>query len=110
MTTMLQRQNFHTSRALEYFSEKELVLQTGHEPDRWPEVIVKELDDNALDGCEANNILPDITVTITDDVIRVQDDGPGVSADVVRGVVDFGVRVNSKMLTSRQAVVPRGTP
>jgi DNA topoisomerase VI subunit B len=96
MATMLQRQNFRTSRALEYFSEKELVLQTGHEPDRWCEVIVKELADNALDGCEANSILPNITVTITDEVIRVQDNGPGVSTDVVRGVVDFGVRVSSK--------------
>jgi DNA topoisomerase VI subunit B len=96
MATMLQRQNFRTSRALEYFSEKELVLQTGHEADRWYEVIVKELTDNAIDDCEANNILPDITVTITDDMIRVQDNGLGVSADVVRGVIDFSVRVSSK--------------
>lgn len=92
----LRRQDFHTSRALEYFSEKELVLQTGHEPDRWPEVIVKELLDNALDGCEANNLLPDITVTIADDAIHVEDNGPGIAADVVQGVLDFGVRISSK--------------
>ncbi len=96
MATMLQRQNFQTRRGLEYFSEKELTLQTGHEPDRWPEVILKELLDNALDACETHRILPEIHVTTGDGAIRVQDNGPGLSADVVRGVIDFGVRVSSK--------------
>jgi DNA topoisomerase VI subunit B len=96
MATMLQRRNFQTSRLLEYFTEKELTLQTGHEPDRWPEVILKELLDNALDACETHGILPEIRVTTGDGAIRVQDNGPGLSADVVRGVIDFGVRVSSK--------------
>lgn len=34
----LTRENFRMSRLLEYFTEKELTLQTGHEPDRWPEL------------------------------------------------------------------------
>ena len=46
----LTRQTFRMSRLLEYFSEKELVLQTGHERDRWPEAVLKELLDNALDA------------------------------------------------------------
>jgi DNA topoisomerase VI subunit B len=92
----LQRRNFQTNRLLEYFSEKELTLQTGHEPERWPEVILKELIDNALDACESHDIAPAIDVTITDRAIRVQDNGPGLSAEVVQGVLDYGIRVSSK--------------
>ena len=44
------RTTFSTSRLLEFCSRKELVAQTGHEPDDWPLVIVKELVDNALDA------------------------------------------------------------
>jgi hypothetical protein len=32
----LARQTFRTSRLLEYFSEKQLTLQTGHGPERCP--------------------------------------------------------------------------
>ena len=35
---------------MEFCNEKELTNQTGHEPDEWPLVIVKELVDNSLDG------------------------------------------------------------
>jgi DNA topoisomerase VI subunit B len=87
---------FHTSRLLEYFSEKELTHQTGHEPDRWPEVVLKELLDNSLDACEEAEVLPEISVDITDHTIRVEDNGPGLSLDVLRGVVDFSKRVSSK--------------
>ena len=92
----LDRATFTTSRALEYFSERELTLQTGHEPERWPEVIVKELVDNALDACEATDILPDVTVTVAPDTITVQDNGPGLPADVIPSVLDFGAKVSSK--------------
>ena len=34
----LDRQTFTTSRLLDYFSKKELVLQTGHDREHWPEV------------------------------------------------------------------------
>jgi hypothetical protein len=33
------------SRLLEFCSQKELVLQTGHSVDQWPLVLVKELFD-----------------------------------------------------------------
>jgi DNA topoisomerase VI subunit B len=56
----------------------ELTLQTGHEPDRWPEVVLKELLDNALHACELHDIRPEIHVTIADGTIRVEDDGPGL--------------------------------
>ena len=49
MSAILERTTFSTSRLLEFCSRKELIAQTGHEPDDWLLVIVKELIDNALD-------------------------------------------------------------
>ena len=43
MAIPLRRTTFTTSRVLEFFSEKELNMQLGHEPERWSEVIVNEL-------------------------------------------------------------------
>jgi DNA topoisomerase VI subunit B len=93
---VLNREVFRTSRELEYFTVKELTLQTGHEPQRWAEVVVKELVDNSLDACEAAGILPDITITIESDSITVADNGAGIPADVVKSVLDFSIRVSSK--------------
>jgi len=84
-TATLARETFRTSRLLEYFSEKELTLQTGHEPDRWPEVAVKELVDNALDAAEEAGVLPDIAIELTGDRIVVADNGPGLPATVIEG-------------------------
>ncbi len=92
----LARETFKTSRLLEYFSEKELILQTGHEPERWPEVVVKELVDNSLDGCEEASVLPDITVSITENALTVGDNGPGIPGSVIEDVLDYSVRASSK--------------
>jgi len=92
----LRRETFRTSRLLEYFSEKELVLQTGHEPDRWPEVILKELLDNSLDACEEAGTLPHVTIEIGKDHIIVEDNGPGIPPNVIKGVLDYSVRTSSK--------------
>jgi DNA topoisomerase VI subunit B len=93
---LLQREHFQTSRLLEYFSAKELTLQTGHEPARWPEVVLKELIDNALDACEDAGTLPTVTITIAPDAIVVEDNGPGLPATVIDGILDFSVRASSK--------------
>jgi len=39
MSALAPRTTFSTSRLLEFCSRKELVAQTGHEPDDWPLVI-----------------------------------------------------------------------
>jgi DNA topoisomerase VI subunit B len=92
----LHREVFTTSRALEYFTEKELTAQTGHGRDRWSEVILKELTDNGLDACEGANILPQITVTLTDECVTVEDNGSGLPASVIESVLDYTVRASSK--------------
>ena len=92
----LERSTFRTSRLLDFASEKELTAQTGHPPAEWPLVIVKELVDNALDACEEAGIAPQISVRVGTHGITVIDNGPGLPAKVVAGVLDFSVRVSSR--------------
>ena len=93
---MLRRETFHTSREMDFFSEKELVTQTGHECDEWPLVIVKELVDNSLDACEESNVAPVIDVTADAGGIAVSDNGPGLSENTLGGALDFTVRASSR--------------
>jgi len=95
-TKTLNRECFRTSRALEYFTEKELTLQTGHKPDRWPEVVQKELVDNSLDVCEGVGVLPEIIVGLESNSITVRDNGPGITKEIIESVLDYDVRVSSK--------------
>src|SRR5262245_32744077 len=95
-TALLERTAFETSRLMDFFSEKELVAQTGHRREEWPLVVLKELMDNSLDACEEADIAPEITVTVSDDGILVQDNGLGIPPETVAGVLDFGVRVSSR--------------
>jgi DNA topoisomerase VI subunit B len=92
----LQRVTFRTSRLLDFCSEKELTAQTGHPPNEWPLVIVKELIDNALDACEEGGIAPHVTVTVDAAGISVTDNGPGLLAQTIKGILDYTVRVSSR--------------
>jgi hypothetical protein len=92
----VQRETFATSRRLEFLSVSELEKQSGYSRDRWPEVIVKELVDNALDACEEADVAPQITVEITDDRIVVEDNGPGMPPSTVAGIVNLDERVSSR--------------
>ena len=87
----LNRTTLRTSRLLDFCSRKELIAQTGHQPDAWPLVVLKELVDNALDACEEAEVAPEITIQVDDNGITVTDNGvvpqnlvgrgkPGVSA------------------------------
>jgi Histidine kinase-, DNA gyrase B-, and HSP90-like ATPase len=93
---VIQRTTFSTSWTLEFCSAKELVAQTGHEPDDWPLVVVKELTDNALDACEEARGAPVIRVTIARGRIRVRDNGPGIPAETVASILDFTSRTSSR--------------
>lgn len=101
MPATLNRVPFTTSRALEFFSERELRVQTGLSPAEWRLMAVKELCDNSLDACEAAGILPEIAVTLSDELIEVSDNGPGLPRDVLRKQLDFSTRTstNSKYIS-----------
>jgi DNA topoisomerase VI subunit B len=93
----LVRQVFTTSRELEYFSESELVTQTGYSrEDWWPGVLVKELVDNGLDICEQTGVVPEISVEFAGSSLTVTDNGPGIPPAVVERILDFATRTSDK--------------
>jgi hypothetical protein len=92
----LERVAFRSSRLLEFCSEKELTLQTGHPASDWPLVVAKELIDNALDACEEAGVAPVVTVTVGDGIIEVADNGPGLPEATLDGVLDYTVRASSR--------------
>lgn len=95
MAATLDRQVFETSRLLEFFSEKELSMQIGHDRHSWPLALVKELIDNSLDACEGANILPEIAICLDRDSVTVSDNGPGLPAKVIERSLDYSVRVST---------------
>jgi len=92
----LDRQVFETSRELEFFSEKELMMQIGYDQDLWPIALLKELLDNALDACEVAGIAPQIEVKITKNSFSVADNGPGLPEATMLRSMDYLVRVTDK--------------
>ena len=92
----LERTTLRTSRLLDFCSRKELIAQTGHQPDAWPLVVLKELVDNALDACEEVEVAPEITIQVDDAGITVTDNGPGIPTETINDVLDFAVRVSSR--------------
>jgi DNA topoisomerase VI subunit B len=93
---ILTREVFETSRELEYFSEKELRAQIGHDPSFWPIAILRELIDNSLDACEKTNIAPTIEIDIKDDFITVSDNGTGIPIEIINKSLNYLSRVSDK--------------
>jgi DNA topoisomerase VI subunit B len=92
----LTRTVFQTSRELEFFTEEELTMQIGFPRSQWPLALLKELLDNALDACETAGQPPDITVTVTEDTVSVQDNGPGLPVSTLERSLNYLVRVSDK--------------
>jgi DNA topoisomerase VI subunit B len=92
----LERVTFQTSREMDFFSERELVTQTGHPRDEWPLVIIKEVIDNALDACEEAGVSPIIGVTVGPCGITISDNGPGLPEATLRKALDFTIRVSNR--------------
>jgi DNA topoisomerase VI subunit B len=93
----LNRQTFTTSRELEYFTEKELVTQTGYSRQEWfPRVVLKELVDNALDAAEGAGVAPAVTITLDETALTISDNGPGIAPEVVVRTLDYSSRTSDK--------------
>jgi DNA topoisomerase VI subunit B len=91
-----RREHFTMSRECEYFTEKELRAQIGHEKGKWPLAILRELIDNSLDACELAGVAPVIDVQIKNDQITVSDNGPGIPEEILTKSMDYMVRVSDK--------------
>ncbi len=96
LSAELKRTVFETSRALEFFSEKELQMQLGHGRHMWPVALLKELLDNSLDACEAAGVPPEIEIAVDDDGFSVGDNGPGLPQATLEGSLNYLVRVSDK--------------
>src|SRR5450631_2669756 len=95
MADQLTRVAFATSRLAEFASVKELTTQTGHGPEDWPLVIVKELTDNGIDAAESAGVAPVIKIVVNADGIGVTDNGGGIAPDDVTRMLDYTQRVSS---------------
>jgi DNA topoisomerase VI subunit B len=96
MSSTLERTTFKTSRLLEFCTRKELTIQTGQQVETWPLVCLKELVDNGLDAAEEAGTPPQISVSVTDNAVVVQDNGPGIPIRTVKALLDFSIRVSSR--------------
>src|SRR5215472_13022662 len=97
-STSFKRELFTTSRELEYFTADELEKQTGYTRDRWwPDVIVKETVDNALDACEQAGVAPEITVRFEGHELEICDNGGGIRPAIVKRLVDYSTRTSDKL-------------
>ncbi len=93
---VLNRQVFELSRELEFFTEKELIMQIGHPKSYWHITILKELIDNSLDACEVSDIQPEIIIEKTKSYFSVADNGPGIMSGTIKKSLDYLVRVSDK--------------
>jgi DNA topoisomerase VI subunit B len=97
MGSELRREVAVLNRATEFFTEKGLTARMGGGPELWPLVLVKELIDNGLDAAEGLRP-PCVEVTVRGDGLTVADNGPGLPEAVIRGSLDYNVRVSDKSL------------
>lgn len=81
---------------MDFFTERELVTQTGHPRAEWPLVVVKELVDNALDACDEANVAPVVNITCDATGITVADNGPGLPESTLARAMDFSVRASNR--------------
>ena len=96
MGTTLERTLFATNRAMEFFTEKELQMQIGHDRELWAIALVKELIDNALDACETAGRAPEIVIAADAQAVSVLDNGPGLPLNALDRSLDYLVRVSDK--------------
>ncbi|WP_051970096.1 ATP-binding protein [Kitasatospora azatica] len=97
---VVQRTVFSTSRTAEFLDWRALQSQTGQSRERFGDVVIKELLDNALDAAETESNRPEIGLAVTwaDGVARVcvTDNGPGMAGGVVERILDFTRNVSDK--------------
>jgi hypothetical protein len=97
---ILERTTFEFSRGVEYFDVRELQTMTGQDASCFPDVILKELLDNALDAAESAGAAPNISVRLRHRgrllLVTVRDNGSGIEPGTVAKVLNFQTRTSDK--------------
>jgi DNA topoisomerase VI subunit B len=92
----LARVPFKVSRLMEFCTRRELVNQTGHDVPDWSLVVLKELTDNAIDEAEEAGLAPEIHIEVSGNQIVIADNGRGIPAKTIEGILDYSIRVSSR--------------
>jgi DNA topoisomerase VI subunit B len=58
--------------------------------------VLKELLDNAIDAAEEAEIAPVVSIAVNGTSIVIEDNGPGIPAKTVDGILDYSIRVSSR--------------
>jgi DNA topoisomerase VI subunit B len=95
MSNRLTREAFKTSRQLEFTNRKELVTHIGHDVAQWPQVLFKELIENAIDAAEEADLDPIVHIVVRGDILTFTSNGI-FDPDTVPDLADFSVRVSSR--------------
>jgi len=100
---ILERQHFTVSQDNRYFRPDTLSKMIGQESNQWRHAALKELVDNALDAAESvyPAISPVIEIEFTETesglILSVADNGPGIPAEVIPHIADFGSNSSTKL-------------
>jgi DNA topoisomerase VI subunit B len=92
----LTRVAFRVSRLMEFCTKRELQNQTGHSFYEWALVVLKELMDNALDGCEEAEVAPVIKIAVGPGSVAIRDNGTGIKTATIKSILDYSIRVSSR--------------
>jgi hypothetical protein len=96
----LERVLLSQSRDREYFDVNELRTMTGQPASKFPDVVVKELCDNALDAAEQAGVAPRLVIQLwrrqRDLVLCIKDNGAGITPETVDSILDFKTRTSDK--------------
>lgn len=107
----IERVTTTVSRLMEFCSEKELQIPTGHAIQVWPLVIFKEGIDNALDACEEAAVPPIIKVPVSHDEhgvkVVIEDNGPACRRRPSRGLSTTTSEPRRLRLTCPRPAAPR---
>lgn len=99
------RNHLEIKQEAQYFDLGELSKQTGQPVDKFGDVILKELIDNALDACETAGVVPEIGIytAINDEQIAVMiTDNANVPQRLLRRCSILAVAPAIKLLTNHQ--------
>ncbi|GEM_PF-1430542 len=82
---------------LEYFEKSGLQEIIGMPPDRWNNIIVKELIDNSLDELDKKKDEKEIRIISCYNHFAISDSGRGFSEELLDEIYDFSKYVSSKL-------------